>query len=41
VIDVSKPITNQLLIVNVILLWTLHEYHGLGAMSGISLACIF
>ncbi len=36
----SKPITNQLLIVNVILLWTLHDYPGLGVMSSISSSCI-
>jgi hypothetical protein len=40
VTDVSKPITNQLLIVNAILLWTLHDYPGLGVMSSISSSCI-
>jgi hypothetical protein len=40
VIDVSKPTTNQLLIVNVILLWTLHDYLGLGVMSSIFASCI-
>jgi hypothetical protein len=34
--NVSKPTTNPLLIVNVILLWTLHDYNGLGVMSSIS-----
>jgi hypothetical protein len=34
VIDVSKPITNQLLTMNAILLWTLHDYPGLWVMSG-------
>ncbi len=37
--DVSKPPTNQLLIVNVILLWTLHDYPRLGVMSGIFSSC--
>jgi len=37
--DVSKPPTNQLLIMNAILLWTLHDYLGLGVMSGISSSC--
>jgi hypothetical protein len=32
VANVSKPTTNQLLIVNVILLWTFHDYNGLGVM---------
>jgi len=41
VINVSKPITKQLLIVNIILLWTLHDYLGLGAMLGISSSCTF
>ncbi len=40
-IDVSKPTTNPLLIVNVILLWTLHDYNGLGVMSSISSSCTF
>jgi len=39
--DVSKPTTNPLLIVNVILLWTLHDYNGLGVMSSISSSCTF
>jgi hypothetical protein len=39
VTDVSKPLTNQLLIVNAILLWTLHDYPGLRVMSGISSSC--
>jgi hypothetical protein len=34
--DVSKPKSDQLFIVNVILLWTLHDYPGLGVMLGIS-----
>jgi len=41
VIDVSKPITNQLLIMNDILLWTLHDYLGLGVMSSIFSSCTF
>ncbi len=41
VTDVSKPTTDQLLIVNVILLWTLHDYLGLGVMSSISSSCTF
>ncbi len=41
VTDVSKPITDQLLIMNVILLWTLHDYPGLGVMSGNSSSCTF
>jgi hypothetical protein len=41
VTNVSKPTTDQLLIVNAILLWTLHEYLGLGVMSGISSSCTF
>jgi hypothetical protein len=40
VTNVSKPPTNQLLIVNAILLWTLHDYLGLGVMSSISSSCI-
>ncbi len=39
VIDVSKTIINQLLIVNVILLWTLHGYPGLGVIFDISSSC--
>jgi len=39
--NVSKPTTNQLLIVNVIILWTLHDYNGLGVMSSISSSCTF
>jgi hypothetical protein len=39
--DVSKPITNQLLIVKAILLWTLHDYLRLGVMLGIFSSCIF
>jgi hypothetical protein len=39
VIDVSKRINDQLLIVNVILLWTLHDYPSLGVMSSISSSC--
>ncbi len=41
VIDVSKPTTNQLLIMNAILLWTLHDYPGLGVMSNIFSSCTF
>jgi hypothetical protein len=40
-IDVSKPTIDQLLILNVILLWTLHDYLGLGVMSCISSSCTF
>jgi hypothetical protein len=39
--NVSKPTTNPLLIVNVILLWTLHDYNGLGVMSSIFSSCTF
>jgi hypothetical protein len=41
VTNVLKPTIDQLLIVNVILLWTLHDYLGLGVMSGISSSCTF
>jgi hypothetical protein len=40
VTNVSKLTINQLLIVNTILLWTLHDYPGLGVMSSISSPCI-
>jgi hypothetical protein len=40
-IDVSKPTIDQLLILNVILLWTLHDYSRLGVMSCISSSCTF
>ncbi len=39
--NVSKPTINQLLIVNVILLWTFHDYNGLVVMSSIFSSCIF
>jgi hypothetical protein len=41
VTNVSKPTIDQLLIVNVILLWTLHDYPRLGVMLGISSSCTF
>jgi hypothetical protein len=41
VTNVLKPTIDQLLIVNVILLWTLHDYSRLGVMSGISSSCTF
>jgi hypothetical protein len=40
-INVSKPTTDQLLIVNVILLWTFHDYPRLGVMSSISSYVLF
>jgi hypothetical protein len=39
--NVSKPTTNQLLIVNVILLWTFHDYNGVVVMSSVSSSCTF
>jgi hypothetical protein len=39
--NVSKPTINQLLIVNVILMWTFHDYNGLVVMSSIFSSCIF
>jgi hypothetical protein len=41
VTHVSKPIIDQLLIMNVILLWTLHDYPRLGVMPSISSSCTF
>jgi hypothetical protein len=41
VTHVSKPIIDQLLIMNVILLWTLHDYPRLGVMPSIFSSCTF